>query len=972
VGTKTKLDKVSSYFAHSALRQMVLKPMLLAYIVVMHFVEMRWKWTPFVAVMFSIIVFPKFATCTRHNYKDVLLETGASILQFTPEAIVGTIRVLSAVKAHLAGAAIWVPQRSVEEESKVSNPFIFSLRYLWYYSAFALVWGLRVGLWAASVGPEAMFIITILGTLFMLPLYVGFTSLPANSLRAIASGRSADTGSKEDTDGGKIADTTDAALQALRVRLPKMRLRQLQSQSYAGNPRRHEAAVNVSQAAALAIGSRGVRISTGDRARIALARAAYSKRSNLVLIDDPFTMVDIPTGMHILHKLIRGPMMQGRTRIVAMQPYLDYLEHFDRVLVLQEGRVVAEGAPADMQVCREFQELQAKVARDQSLEALQATKPFVTMNLGDFPLKLCEHGTDRATEKEVQQPPNWEQLRTVIMGGGIGRLILAMLSVIGLRLMAQAQMVLLGRWADQAQEMQEVGGTYYILMTGVVVTVSVFHVLQGYSILAFNNNTSRNVFRTSFSTLLKAPLDAFWDKQPVGRVIGRLSGDLMNIDMALSHGCVAATSICVDFIVQQVFCLILLPIWIVVPTYLILYGFFRLFWNTAVQMQLQSALAISRCQEEQAQLSNSRLSIHAFQYEAKMVAQYCSHAGSIVTPDGLASYAKIWVISRITFCLCFQSTVCVLIGILQPETLGIGSLAVIMAATFHIVQQLNGFFDCLINIFSVAVSLQRIADLADIPQEAPDQFSGDEQKRNRLVAAGIGVRLENCRVGFAGGPDVLTSVNIDIQPRTKVVIAGAPGCGKTTILNCILRLVDPRAGRILFNGTDTRTLGLLTLRSMIGLVPQETSIFRGSIRFNIDPFRQYPDERIWAAIQCAQLLPTVRRLTKGLDHVLTDDGNNFSHGQKQLLSLARAVCQQPPLLLLDECCSALDPRTQESVQDTIMLNFPNSTIIGTTCRMDDITNFNHVVVLEKGTVVRQGPVGNLLQGRMPVPATVMP
>jgi ABC-type multidrug transport system fused ATPase/permease subunit len=903
----------------------------------------------------------------------VLLETGASILQFTPEAIVGTIRVLSAVKAHLAGAATWVPQRSVEEESKVSNPFIFSLRYLWYYSAFALVWGLRVGLWAASVGPEAMFIITILGTLFMLPLYVGFTSLPANSLRAIASGRSTDTGSKEDNEGGRIADTTDAALQALRVRLPKMRLRQLQSQSHAGNPRRHEAAVNVSQAAGIAIGSRGARISMGDRARIALARAAYSKRSNLVLIDDPFTMVDVPTGMHILHKLIRGPMMQGRTRIVAMQPYLDYLEHFDRVLLLQEGRVVAEGAPVDMQACREFQELLAKMARDQSLEAIQASKPFVTMSPGEFPLKLCEHGTDRATEKEVQRPPNWDQLRNVIMSGGIGRLMLAMFSVICLRLMAQAQMVLLGRWADQAQDMEEVGSTYYMLMTAVVITISVFQVLQGYSILAFNNNTSRHVFRTSFTSLLKAPLIEFWDKQPVGRAIGRLSGDLLTVDMALSHGCVAATSICVDFIVQQVFCLILLPIWIIVPTNLILYGFFRLFWSTAVQMRLISALALSRCQEEQAQLSSSRLSIHAFQYEAKMVAQYCSHAGSIVTPDSLASYAKVWVISRITFCLCFQSTVCVLVGILQPETLGIGSLAVIMAATFHIVQQLGGFLDCLVNIVSVAISMQRLADIAGIPQDPPEQLSGDDQKRNRLIETGIGVRLESCRVGFAEGtPDVLTNINIDIQPRTKVVIAGGPGSGKTTVLNCILRLYDPRAGRVLFNGTDVRNLGLLTLRSMIGLVPQEAAIFRGTIRFNIDPFGQYPDERIWAAIQCAQLLPTVRRLLKGLDHVLTDDGNNFSHGQKQLLSLARAVCQQPPLLLLDECCSALDPRTQEAVQDTIMLNFPNSTIVAATRRLDEISNFNHVVLLEKGTVVRQGPVSNLLQGRTPVPARVPP
>lgn len=505
-----------------------------------------------------------------------------------------------------------------------------------------------------------------------------------------------------------------------------------------------------------------------------------------------------------------------------------------------------------------------------------------------------------------------------------------------------------------------------MMMTGVVIAISMCQLLQGYSILAFNNNISRVIFRSAFSALLKAPVDTFWDKQPVGRVIGRLSGDLMTVDMALSQGCVSLASIFVDVVVQQVFCFIVLPIWLIVPIYLIIFIFGRLFCNTAMHLQLLSALALSRCQEEQADLVASRLSIHAFQYETKMVNQYCALAGSMVTPDSMASYAKVWVISRITFCLCLQSTICILVGILQPEKIGIGSLIILIAATFHIVQQLPGFMDCLISTFSVAISLQRLSDLNDVPQDPPEQLAGDEQKRSRLIADGIGVRLEGLRVGFNQGPDVLTNINVDIPARTKVILAGGPSCGKTTVLHCILRLFEPRAGRVLFNGTDTRNLGLLSLRSMIGLVPQEAAIFRGTIRFNIDPFDQYPDERIWAAIQCAQLLPTVRRLVLGLDHVLTDDGNNLSFGQKQLLSLARAVCQQPPLLLLDECCSALDPRTQEAVQDTIMLNFPNSTIIAATQRMDEITNYNHVVVFEKGTVVRQGPVQRILEGRMQV------
>jgi len=630
--------------------------------------------------------------------------------------------------------------------------------------------------------------------------------------------------------------------------------------------------------------------------------------------------------------------------------------------------VVAEGSPVDIQATREFQELLAKSASTQSLEDWQTTKPGVVMTPGESPLKLFDHGAEPMVEAEKQMMPNWGQLWGVVKSGGTARLLVAVVSVVALRLLAQGQMILLGRWADQAENLSEVGGTYYMMMTGVVIVVSIFQVLQGYSILGFNNEASSHIFRTALSTLLKAPIDSYWDKQPVGRVIGRLSGDLLTVDMALSQGCVSMCSIVVDLVVQQAFCFIVMPIWLVLPTYAIGFVFIRLFCNTATHLQLLSALALSRCQEEQAQVMSSRLSIHAYQHEAKMVSEYCAHTGTIVTSDSLASHAKAWVISRITFCLCFQSTVCVLVGVLQPDQVGIGSLAILMAATFHILQQLNGFMDCLMNSLSVAVSLQRLIDLSDVPQDPPEQMTGDEQKRSRLIADGIGVRLEGLRMGFGSGPDVLTNINVDIAARTKVVLAGGPGCGKTTVLHSMLRLFEPRAGRVLFNGTDVKQMGLLTLRSMIGLVPQEPAIFRGTIRFNIDPFGQYPDERIWAAIQCAQLLPVVRRLLRGLDHVLSDDGNNLSYGQKQLLSLARAVCQQPPLLLLDECCASLDPRTQEAVQDTIMLNFPNSTIVSATRRMDEIANYNHIVLLEKGTVVRQGPVSRLLEGRNQIPA----
>ncbi|KAK7109468.1 uncharacterized protein [Littorina saxatilis] len=187
--TESKLDFVTSYVAHSAMRQMMMKPMLLFYILIHFRTHLLYRWASIIVVMFLVLIFPKFATCNRRNYKYVLLETLASFVQFTPEALVGCVRIIRAVQANLVVNAKWVPQRAVEEEFKQSNPFWSSLVHLWGYSLFAVVAGVLVVLFAM----DAILVMVMLGTLCLLPLYTGFTSLSKDlrSSRAIARRREA-------------------------------------------------------------------------------------------------------------------------------------------------------------------------------------------------------------------------------------------------------------------------------------------------------------------------------------------------------------------------------------------------------------------------------------------------------------------------------------------------------------------------------------------------------------------------------------------------------------------------------------------------------------------------------------------------------------------------------------------------------------------------------------------------------------
>ena len=174
--TKSHLDFVAAYVSNSALRQMALKPLLFVYIIVNCAVHMHHQIWPIVIIMGLIIIFPKLAIINRNNMHVVAIETVASILQFTPEAAVGCVRVAKALYSTISLDANWIPQRAVEEEFKSSNPFVSSIKHLWGYCLFATIVGVIVPIFE----PDAIVIYFMMGTLFTLPLLTGVTSLSLN------------------------------------------------------------------------------------------------------------------------------------------------------------------------------------------------------------------------------------------------------------------------------------------------------------------------------------------------------------------------------------------------------------------------------------------------------------------------------------------------------------------------------------------------------------------------------------------------------------------------------------------------------------------------------------------------------------------------------------------------------------------------------------------------------------------------
>ena len=199
-------------------------------------------------------------------------------------------------------------------------------------------------------------------------------------------------------------------------------------------------------------------------------------------------------------------------------------------------------------------------------------------------------------------------------------------------------------------------------------------------------------------------------------------------------------------------------------------------------------------------------------------------------------------------------------------------------------------------------------------------------------------------------PDVLNGVSFELKPGEKIGLCGRTGSGKSTIALALFRMVECRSGSIEIDGINIASRGLSKVRSSIAIVPQSPTLFEGTIRYNLDPHGQHSDSKILEALKKVQLLDVVQDTGKGLNAVVDAGGLNWSVGQRQLLCLARAICTEAKVLVLDECSASIDLETDEKLQAMIREEFKSSTVITIAHRLDTIMHCDKVLVMDAGLV----------------------
>ncbi|XP_042010090.1 ABC transporter C family member 3-like [Salvia splendens] len=714
------------------------------------------------------------------------------------------------------------------------------------------------------------------------------------------------------------------------------------------------------------IGERGINMSGGQKQRIQIARALYQD-ADIYILDDPFSAVDAHTGTHLFNECIMG-LLNSKT-IIYVTHQVEFLPSADLILVMKDGRIKQAGRYNDiLRPGSDFMELIG--AHEEALSSLDTISTEKSANgegsssTNAKPVlqqpESEKHGNDNNNEETKGQLFQEEER---VKGSGLSVYWNYITTAYGgllapVALLAQIvfQVLQIGSnyWMALATPVSEdeappVGGSTLILIYVALSIGSAFCILgRALSDVTISYKTAKILFDKMHLCIFHAPM-SFFDSTPSGRILNRVSTDQSTVD--LNMGIISDFSFAVIQLVGvvavmaqvswQVF-IIFIP---VVTICILLQRYY-----IAAARELARLCGVSKAPVIQhfSETLSGAIIIRSFDQESRFLDISLRLIDGYSRPKFHVAGAMEWlclrldVLSLMTFTSALIFLVTLPKGTIDPSIAG---LAVTYGLNLNMYQAKVVYNLCIVE--NKIISVERILQYISLPSEPPLVIESNRPQSCWPTQGEVNIQDLQVRYG-PHLPFVLRGLTCTFFGGKRTGIVGRTGSGKSTLIQTLFRIVEPTVGQILIDGINISAIGLHDLRSKLSIIPQDPTMFEGTVRTNLDPLEEYTDEQIWEALDKCQLGDEVRKKPEKLDFAVSENGENWSVGQRQLVCLGRVLLKKSKIIVLDEATASVDTATDNLIQQTLRNHFCESTVITIAHRITSVLDSDMVVLLDNG------------------------
>lgn len=731
------------------------------------------------------------------------------------------------------------------------------------------------------------------------------------------------------------------------------------------------------------IGERGINLSGGQKARVSLARAIYS-RASILLLDDVLSAVDAQTAHHLYYECLKGELTRGRTVILVSHHVQLCTRGASYVVALDNGRLqfaggrdeflktdvirtlvhsTDNGDPKEGEV-KDVQTVEEKLAPEDSdksdSSSTIAPTPAEPNVQQKAPRKLVEE------ERRAVGRIGSDIWSTYIWAcGGRWYWAIFLFIMVIASLSPAAENSWLRYWSSQSsnQPFDDDHDTIFYIAVYAVMTFTglIISTLRWFVLYSGSIHASTILYKRLLESVLFTSI-RFHDTVNRGRLLNRFGKDFEGIDSNLSDNfgrsimyflSAITTIVTVSVIGGPIF------VFATIVLGILYWNAAKIYGQTSRDLRRLDSVSRSPLYSIYGETISGVAILRAFGASSKFLREMLRCVDMNTNP-----YYWMWGVNRwlsIRFNLLSAGIVgaIAVVALMSPSTSASFAgfaLAFASTVTYDLLFMVRRF----VGLEQSMVAIERVKEYSELPREGPEFI--EPRPPASWPSAGE-IECENLAIRYAPGlPNVLHNISFKVNPGEKVGILGRTGSGKSTLALSFFRFVEPAEGRILVDGKDISELGLSDLRSRLTIIPQDPTILSGTLRSTLDVFNEYHDADIFEALRRVHLITsddapedtpeTINaNVFRNLDSVVSEGGENFSTGEKQLLCMARAILKRSKVLVMDEATASVDYATDELISKTIRQEFADSTILTIAHRLRTVIDYDRVLLLENGHII---------------------